>query len=111
MAYGKARDERKERQWQRWIHKWRASGLSVRDFCDRRGLATASFYYWRRVLIRRAAEKAAVVPVNVVVDAMPAQASALEVVLPNGRAVRVAPGFDATTLRQLLTVLQEGGPC
>jgi hypothetical protein len=52
-----------------------------------------------------------VVPVHVVVDAVPAQASALEVVLPNGRAVRVAPGFDAATLRQLLTVLQEGGPC
>jgi transposase len=111
MAYGRARDERKERQWQRWIDQWRASGLSVRDFCDRRGLATASFYHWRRVLQRRAAEQAAVVPVNVLVDAVPAQASALEVVLPNGRAVRVAPGFDAATLRQLLTVLQEGQRC
>jgi transposase len=111
MAYDRARDERKERQWQRWIDQWRASGLSVRDFCHRRGLATASFYYWRRVLERRAAEQAAVVPVHVLVDAVPAQASALEVVLANGRAVRVAPGFDAATLRQLLTVLQEGGPC
>jgi hypothetical protein len=111
MAYGRERDEGKERQWRRWINQWRASGLSVRHFCDRRGLATASFYYWRRVLERRAAEKAAVVPVNVVVDAVPAQSSALEVVLANGRAVRVAPGFDAATLRQLLTVLQEGRPC
>jgi hypothetical protein len=111
MAYGRARDERKERQWRRWINQWRASGLSVRDFCHRRGLATASFYHWRRVLERRAAEQAAVVPVHVLVDAVPAQASALEVVLPNGQAVRVAPGFDAVTLRQLLIVLQEGGPC
>jgi transposase len=111
MASGRARDERKERQWQRWINQWRASGLSVRDFCHRRGLATAGFYYWRRALERRAAEKAAVVPVTVVVDAVPVQASALEVVLANGRAVRVAPGFDAATLRQLLTVLQEEGPC
>ena len=111
MAYGRARDERKERQWQRWINQWRASGLSVRDFCHRRGLATASFYHWRRVLERRAAEQAAVVPVHVMVDALPAQASALEVVLPNGRAVRVAPGFDAATLRQLLIVLQEGQLC
>jgi transposase len=111
MAHGRARDERKERQWRRWIKQWRASGLSVRDFCDRRGLTPPSFYHWRRVLERRAAEQAAVVPVNVLVDAVPAQASALEVVLPNGRAVRVAPGFDAATLRQLLTVLQEEGPC
>ena len=57
MAPGRARDERKERQWRRWIGEWRASGLSVRAFCDRCGLATPNFYHWRRVLERRAAEK------------------------------------------------------
>ena len=110
MAYGRARDERKERQWRRWIGDWQASGQSVRAFCERRGLTVASFYAWRRVLERRAAEKAAFVPVQVVADAVPAQASALEVVLTDGRAVRVAPGFDAATLRQVLAVL-EGRPC
>ena len=44
-------------------------------------------------------------------EAVPAVATALEVVLTDGRMVRVAPGFDAATLRQLLAVLQEGGPC
>ena len=44
MAPGRARDEQKERQWRRWIDQWRASGLSVRAFCARHGLATASFY-------------------------------------------------------------------
>src|SRR5262249_42522621 len=33
-----------------------------------------------------------------------------EVVLTDGRVVRVAPGFDAATLQQLLAVL-EGRPC
>jgi transposase len=110
MAPGRARDGRKEQQWRRWIAQWRASGLSVRDFCDRRGLTVASFYAWRRVLERRAAEKAALVSVQVVADAVPAQTSALEVVLTDGRTVRVTPGFDAGTLRQLLAVL-EGRPC
>jgi hypothetical protein len=110
MAHGRARDEQKERQWQRWISEWQTSGLSVRDFCQRRGLTVASFYAWRRVLQRRAAEKAAFVPVQVVADAVPTQASALELVLTDGRTVRVAPGFDAATLRQLLAVL-EGRPC
>ena len=111
MAPGRARDEEKERQWRRRIDQWRASGLSVRAFCARHGLATASFYNWRRVLERRAAEKAAFVPVRVVADAPPAQASALELVLADGRIVRVAPGFDAPTLRQLLTALEGDGPC
>ena len=110
MAHGRARDERKERQWRRWIDQWRVSGLSVRAFCERRRLTVASFYAWRRVLQRRDAEKAAFVPVQVVADAVPTQSGALEVVLTDGRAVRVAPGFDAATLRQLLDVL-EGRPC
>jgi hypothetical protein len=84
--------------------------LSVRDFCARHGLATASFYNWRRVLERRAMERPAFVPVQVVADTPPPQAGALELVLPNGRTVRVTPGFDAVTLRQLLAVL-EGQPC
>lgn len=102
MAPGRARDERKERQWRRWIDRWRASGLSVRAFCARHGLASASFYNWRQVLEQRAAEGPAFVPVQVVADTdvLPAKASALEVVLVDGRAVRVAPGFDAATLRR-----------
>jgi hypothetical protein len=111
MAPGRARDERRERQWRRWISEWRASGLSVRAFCARHGLATASFYHWRRVLERRAAEEPALVPVQVVVDAVPAQASALEAVLPSGRTVRVPPGFDEATLQRLLAVLEGEGPC
>ena len=110
MAHGRARDERKERQWQRWIGEWQASGVSVRAFCQRRGLTVASFYAWRRVLQRRDAERARFVPVQVLADAVPTQATALEVVLSDGRTVRVAPGFDAATLRQLLAVL-EGRPC
>jgi transposase len=111
MAPGRARDERKEQQWRRWIGEWRASGLSVRAFCDRRGLAIPSFYAWRRTLERRAAEVPAFVPVQVVADGAPAHASALEVVLRDGRAVRVAPGFDAATLRRLLAVLEGERSC
>ena len=65
MAYGRARDEQKERQWRRWIGEWQASGLSGRAFCQRRGLTIVSFYAWRRVLQRRDAERAAFVPVQV----------------------------------------------
>jgi hypothetical protein len=56
MALGRARDEQKERQWRRRINQWQASGLSVRAFCAQHGLSSASFYHWRRVLERRAAE-------------------------------------------------------
>ncbi len=83
----------------------------MRAFCAQHGLASASFYRWRHVLQRRATEQPAFVPVQVVADTPPPQASALELVLADGRAVRVAPGFDEATLRRLLAVLQEGGAC
>ena len=110
MAPGRSRDEEKERRWRRWIGEWQASRLSARAFGQRRGLTVASFYTRRRVLQRRDAEKAAFVPVQVMADPAPTQAGALEVILTDGRTVRVTPGFDAATLRQLLAVL-EGRPC
>ncbi len=109
MAPGRARDEQKERQWRRWIALWQTSGLSVAAFCARHDLAPASFYAWRRTLQRRDAPPAAFVPVQLVAEAAPA--GALEVVLADGRVVRVPPGFDAATLRQLLAVLREDPPC
>jgi hypothetical protein len=111
MAQGKRRDERKERQWRRWLEDWRTSGLSVRAFCSRRGLSEPSFYGWRKVLDRRAASSAAFLPVDIVADDVATQVSGLELVLAGGRTVRVAPGFDAATLRQLVSVLEEVRPC
>ncbi len=111
MAPGRERDELKERQWQRWMAQWQTSGLSVSAFCARHGLSPANFYAWRRTLERRAAALAAFVPVHVVADTPPAPVSALELMLADGRSVRVAPGFDAATLRQLLAVLREERPC
>ena len=111
MAPGRTRDDRKERQWRRWTAQWQTSGLSVSAFCARHDLAAASFYAWRRTLQRRAAQQAPFVPAQLVADAAPPPASPLEVVLADGRVVRVAPGFDAATLRQLLATLREEGPC
>jgi transposase-like protein len=111
MAPGRKRDEQKEWRWRRWIAQWRTSGLCVRDFCARHGLASHNFYAWRRRLQQRDADTPAVVAVQVVADAPPVHASALELVLANGRFVRVAPGFDAATLRQLVTALEGEGPC
>jgi hypothetical protein len=110
MAHGRARDKRKESHWRRWIGEWQASGLSALAFCKRRGLTVARFYAWRGVLERRDAEKPTFLPVQVVADAVPAKANALEVVLTDGRTMRVTARFDAATLRQLLAVL-EAPPC
>lgn len=110
MAHGKRRDPRLEQQWRRWLQQWQASGLTVRAFCARWGLAEARFYAWRRELQRRHAAATTFVPVHVLADQPPVPAHSLEVVLASGRTLRVAAGFDPATLRHLLAVLEEETP-
>ena len=126
MAKGQ-RDPIKERRWRGHLAAWRRSGQSVRAYCAAQGLSEPSFYSWRRVLARperrRGAKTAAgngtastagftegspFVPVRLVEDTTPA--AALEVVLRGGRVLRVAAGFSAQTLREVVAVL-EGLPC
>jgi transposase-like protein len=112
------RDRSKEQFWRQQVRQWRRSGLTVRDFCIEHGLSEPSFYAWRRTLAERDRQAGgrprpqpcsgpAALPAFVPVRVLPEPAAPLEVVLGPGRVVRVAPGFDATTLRQLLAVLEE----
>ena len=117
MARRGERDRGKERLWRRMVRQWRRSGRTVCDFCAEHGLAESSFYAWRRAISerdRQVAQQAgsdgqtedspAFVPLCVVPAAT---AAALELVLGQGRVVRVPAGFDAVTLQQLLAVLEE----
>ena len=110
MAHGKPRDLRKEQHWRRLIQLWKNSGLTVRAFCAQHHITQPSFYAWRRELQQRDASTA-FVPVRVVADDQPASSAPIEVLLAGDRAVRITPGFDPATLRQLLAVLQEVPPC
>lgn len=51
------RDGGLERAWRRRVTERDASGLTVRAFCEAEGLAESAFYYWRRELQCRAAER------------------------------------------------------
>jgi hypothetical protein len=111
MAQIQGRGSRKEQQWRGWIRRQQESGLSVRAFCDLHDLAEPSFYGWRREIKRRDAAAGAFMPVSVVAEEQAVSPRCFEVVLVGGRTLRVAPGFDAATLRQLLAVLEEVHAC
>jgi|HubBroStandDraft_2_1064218.scaffolds.fasta_scaffold393086_1 transposase len=112
MATGRPRDEHKEQYWRQHVRDWQDSGLSIRSYCARRGLSQPSFYAWRRELHCRDCEQPLFVPIRPLAEDQPATVGpALEVFLASGRRIRVAPGFDAATLRQLLAVLEEEPRC
>ena len=110
MSKGKPRDARKEQFWRRVVRRWHSSGLSVRNFCRQQNLSEPSFYAWRRLLQQREAATALFVPVRLLDETSPSNENVIELVLTGQRTVRVRPGFDATTLQQLLDLLQER-PC
>lgn len=111
----------KQQWWLRHVQGWQRSSLSVRDYCACHRLSEPSFYAWRRVLDERGlltpagvaaaradTEESAVTPLFVAAKVADVEVAsqALEVMLPDGLAVRVAAGFDAATLRRLLAVLR-----
>lgn len=113
MARGQ-RDLGLERQWRDRMSRWRASGLSVREFCQQRGLTEPTFHYWRRELRTRDAaasttamssssgkkSRPAFVPLTVV----PSATLAVEVRCPSGHVV-LLPSRDATCLASLFAAL------
>jgi transposase len=98
------------------VQRWQRSKLSVREFCEYHQIGEASFYAWRRVLRERgliqdppteSATSSTPAFVKLTVDAESAAASAVDVVLSDGRLLRVRPGFDAEMLLQLVRLLEE----
>ena len=102
------------RQMRRVLARWQGSGLTLREFGEKRGIPLSTLSWWRQVF-RRAGEeevnglpaKSPVVftevpkPVN-----LPRTPSVLEIVLPSGHLVRVPAGADSATLQRVLQALR-----
>jgi transposase len=106
-------------EWVGRVDRWRRSGLSAEDFAAREGLKPKQLGWWRWKLrsspppSSSSAPELRFLPVRVVDTARPASGSdvALEVALPNGRVVRVPPGFEPSMLERVLSIASEGAPC
>jgi hypothetical protein len=104
------RDPVKEKYWRRLLVQWRRSGLTASQFCEQQEVSQPSFYAWRSEIARR--DQAATIrpcstPTFVKLALEGAAPSPLEIVLADGRLLRVRPGFDAALLRQVLRLLEE----
>jgi transposase len=102
------------RQMRRVLAGWQRSGLTLREFGEKRGIPLSTLTWWRRVFRDARAEHgngaAAESPVVFVEVPKPASVrttpAVLEIVLPSGHLVRVPAGADTDTLQRVLQVLQ-----
>jgi hypothetical protein len=91
--------------WRERITEQGRSGVSVKEFCEERGISAWSFYDWRKRLreagpVRFALVERAPVRQESALDA------ALEVVLLSGERVRIGSEVEVATLRMVLGVLR-----
>ncbi|WP_437996738.1 IS66 family insertion sequence element accessory protein TnpB [Sorangium sp. So ce185] len=106
-------------EWAERVQRWERSGLSAEQFAQREGYKAKQLYWWRWKLRADGAsqpsppsvEAPRFLPVHVVADTSPAATEPIEIALPNGRVVRVRPGFDPATLERVLALAAEEVPC
>lgn len=113
---GRRADEGKRDQWRELIAEAARSGTSIREFCRQRRVTEPQFYTWRARLsgkahgaARRRALRASgrTATFALVSDAPGMLDAGIELVLADGRRVRISRGVDEATLR---TVLSAVGP-
>jgi len=98
----------------RVLARWQRSGLTLREFGEKRGIPLSTLAWWRRVLRRAGDEevngtavKNAVVFTEVPKPAnVPRKPAVLEIVLHSGHMVRVPAGVDPATLQRVLQALR-----
>ena len=86
-----------------------SSEQTMAAFCRDRGIRDSQFYDWKKRLRESEAAKFAEVKVKASCEQRtpaPERYPAIEIRLSNGRSILVEPGFDASHLRALLTVLE-----
>ena len=102
-------------EWSKRVDRWRKSGLSAEEFAEREGLKSKQLVWWRWKLRSSPppSPELRFLPVHVVDTSVQAAVSGapLEIALPNGRVVRVPPGFEPAMLKRVLAVASEEEPC
>ena len=116
----RARSRKAWGKWRKLVSEQGRSGQSVAAFCRERELCAPHFFAWKKRLREAAGPK--FVEVKLVPAGWgqggaareprapsvlrPAGDSRVEVLLKNGRSLRVGPGFDAELVRALVAVVE-----
>lgn len=110
---GRRLDEGKRDRWRKLIVEAARSGTSIREFCRQRHVTEPQFYAWRSRLNgkahgaarRRALTTARPATFALVSDAPGELDAGIELVLADGRRVRIRRGVDEATLRTVLSAV------
>jgi len=98
--------EQRRQEWEKRIAEYRASGLSVRDWCAANGVKPDRLWYWLRRTRQTLETKSTMwVPVELS-SVFPGEQGSDGLVVKVGKAsIEVRPGFDPDLLSTVVRVL------
>ena len=110
----KQTDVEKKRYWQRMIREATRGKLSIREFCRRNKLKESQYYWWQRKLngnrrpkgFQRSGNKANTASFALVSSDPEATDAGIELILQDGRRLRISRGVDEQTLRSVLAAVE-----
>ena len=105
-------DVEKQRYWRRIIGEAARGGMSIRDFCRQRRVKASQFYRWQRKLKGDGEDRKMASGVGqrasfaLVSDEAGVMSTGLELVLRDGRRLRISQGVEEESLRAVLAALE-----
>ena len=101
-----------KQEWLAWVRRAEASGQSLSAFAAQHGLSRSALYFWRHQVRAQPAPAAnastALAFVRLEAAPTPPTMAPLELVLENGRVIRVPAAFDDESLAWLLAFVDGG---
>lgn len=92
-------------EWRERIAEQARSGLSIKQFCEERGVSPWSFYDWRKRLREPGAVRFALLERGPA-EREHATEAPLELILPGGARMHIRSGVNVATLRTVLEALR-----
>lgn len=108
-------------EWAKRVERWKQSGLTAAQYGAQTGLDSKQLFWWRWHLGRQTKATAApkdrarqaagmtFLPARIVEPAPPVGGGQVEIVLANGRIVRVTGSVDAAVLAQVVRAAESDG--
>jgi transposase len=111
-------------EWRQVITRWEQSKLSIPAFATQIGMSSSAVWYWKKRFEReaslqtsalgKASSPSTFVPVTLVAEPKPEPSVSgarrgpfFELLLPDGRIVRIPPDFESASLVRLLSLLRD----
>lgn len=110
-------DIEKKRYWQKVIREATRSKLSIREYCRQKQLRESQYYWWQNKLngsrrpkrFQKQARKENPATFALVSNDSGAADAGIELILHDGRRLRISKGVDEQTLRAVLDAVEPTG--